>query len=192
MPLYGYGCPKNARRGARALQNRLVNGLRLRPLRIDDEQVARRAHDELQADAFTFCLNLEPDMSWAEYLAVLDADQRGELFTDDGVAATFLVAEAEGNIVGRASIRHTLNDFLAHEGGHIGYAVRPAFRRRGYATAILEQSLVIARVLGVTDVLVTCDNDNVGSAAVIERCGGVLDSVVTSRSGAPMRRYWIR
>lgn len=131
-------------------------------------------------------------MSWAEYLAVLDADQRGELFTDDGVAATFLVAEAEGNIVGRASIRHALNDFLAHEGGHIGYAVRPAFRRRGYATAILEQSLVIARALGVTDVLVTCDNDNVGSAAVIEGCGGVLDSVVTSRSGAPMRRYWIR
>lgn len=131
-------------------------------------------------------------MSWAEYLAVLDADQRGELFTDDGVAATFLVAEAERNIVGRASIRHALNDFLAHEGGHIGYAVRPAFRRRGYATAILEQSLVIARALGVTDVLVTCDNDNVGSAAVIEGCGGVLDSVVTSRSGAPMRRYWIR
>jgi predicted acetyltransferase len=169
-----------------------VNGLRLRPLRVEDEEVVRRAHEELQDDNFTFCLNLEPDMSWAEYLAVLDADRRGELFTDDGVAATFLVAEAEGTIVGRSSIRHALNEFLAHEGGHIGYAVRPAFRRRGYATAILQQSLVIARALGVTDVLVTCDDDNVASAAVIERCGGVLDSVVTSRSGAAMRRYWIR
>lgn len=168
------------------------SSLRLRPVRVEDEEVVRRAHAELQADGFTFCLHLEPDMSWAEYLARLEADRRGELFGDDGVAATFLVAEVEGTIVGRSSIRHALNDFLAHEGGHIGYAVRPAFRRRGYATATLQQSLVIARALGVTDVLVTCDDDNVGSAVVIERCGGLLDSLATSRSGTPIRRYWIR
>ena len=64
----------------------------------------------------------------------------------------------------------------AHEGGHIGYAVRPAHRRRGYATEILRQSLIVARAVGVDGVLVTCDDDNVGSAAVIERCGGVLES----------------
>ena len=29
------------------------------------------------------------------------------------VAATFLVAEVDGEIVGRASVRHELNDFLA-------------------------------------------------------------------------------
>jgi len=56
----------------------------------------------------------------------------------------------------------------------------------------LQQSLVIGRALAVADVLVTCDDDNVGSAAVIERCGGALDSVVTSRAGNSMRRYWIR
>jgi predicted acetyltransferase len=63
----------------------------------------------------------------------------------DRVPATFLVADVDGAIVGRVSIRHELNDHLTHFGGHIGYGVRPAHRRRGYATEILRQSLVIAR-----------------------------------------------
>jgi predicted acetyltransferase len=137
-------------------------------------------------------LLLEPGMSWSEYLAILDADGGRERFPD-GVASTFLVAEVDGDLVGRSSIRHELNDFLAREGGHIGFGVVPEFRRRGYATAILEQSLVVARALGISDVLVTCDDDNVGSATVIERCGGILDSIILPESGeTPVRRYWIR
>jgi predicted acetyltransferase len=38
---------------------------------------------------------------------------------------------------------------------------------------------------------VTCDDDNVGSATVIERCGGVLDSKGEASDGTPIRRYWI-
>ena len=163
----------------------------LRPLHLEDEAVARRAHEELARDGFVFCGLLEPDMSWTDYLDALEADRRGALFPD-GVAATFLVAEAEGTIVGRTSVRHSLNASLQREGGHIGFAVRPGFRRRGYATAILRQSLVIARALGITDVLLTCDDDNVASASTIERCGGVLESIaVSERQGTQIRRYWI-
>jgi predicted acetyltransferase len=96
-----------------------------------------------------------------------------------------------GQIVGRTSIRHELNEFLARFGGHIGYGVLDAHRRRGHATEILRQSLVIARARGVDRVLVTCDDDNVGSATVIERCGGVFESVVEGLDGIPIRRYWI-
>ncbi len=108
--------------------------------------------------------------------------------------STWLVAEVDGEIVGRTSIRHELNAYLAFHGGHIGYGVRPAFRRRGHATEILRQSLVIARSYGVDRALVTCDDDNIGSAAVIEACGGVLERVVPaveSDDGVAFRRYWI-
>ena len=40
--------------------------------------------------------------------------------------------------------------------------------------------------------LVTCDEDNVVSAAVIERGGGVLEDIRTDPDGTPKRRYWIR
>jgi predicted acetyltransferase len=45
--------------------------------------------------------------------------------------------------------------------------------------------------MGVTSTLLTCDDDNVGSAAVIERCGGVREAVTLRPDGAPPCRYWL-
>lgn len=144
-------------------------------------------------DDFPFMLRYEVGDDWAAYLEVLDQCRRGIKVPYDWVESTFLVAEADGEIVGRASIRHELgNGFLASEGGHIGYGVVPGHRRRGYATEILRQSLIIARSHGVDRVLITCDEPNVASARVIERCGGVYESTVPgSRDPLPKRRYWI-
>ncbi len=46
-----------------------------------------------------------------------------------------------------------------------------------------------ARAAGVGRVLVTCDDDNLGSIAVIERCGGRRDPGWPGDDGT--RRYWI-
>lgn len=167
-------------------------GLRLRPLRPDDEEAVRAAQDEMRADDFTFALGLEPGMGWTEYLDLLARIQTGLDLPPGLVPATFLVADVGGEVVGRTSIQHRLNAWLAHEGGHIGYGVRPAHRRRGYAAAMLNQSLVVARAGGVDRVLVTCDDVNATSAAVIERAGGVLEGLVpASGDGRAVRRYWI-
>jgi predicted acetyltransferase len=168
------------------------SALRLRPLRPDDEAAFHSACQVMAAEGFTFGPGLEPGMPWDAYLKILAEQQAGIGLPSGWVPATFLVADVAGEIVGRSSIRHALNDFLEREGGHVGYGVLPGHRRRGYATAILRQSLVIARASGVDRVLVTCDDDNVGSVAVIEACGGRLDSTVQdAERGAPVRRYWI-
>lgn len=165
----------------------------LRLLRPSDEAEALRAHEELRAEGFQFLLSPTPVDRFADLLDLLERQRLGIDVPPGRVPSTFLVAEVEGRIVGRTSIRHELNDRLRQEGGHVGYGVRPAFRRRGYATRMLELSLeYLAEDLGVTRALVTCDDDNVGSAAVIERCGGVLEDVVHPPwCLGPVRRYWI-
>lgn len=165
--------------------------VRLRPLRLDDEHEARAAQDELGADGFSFLLDWDPTDTWPRYLEKLRRLRTATDVAPGMVSATFLVAEHDGTLVGRASIRHELNDFLAHEGGHIGYGVRPQHRRRGFATEILRQSLIIARAEGVQSALVTCDEGNVASATIIERAGGVLEDVRVGADGVPKRRYWI-
>jgi predicted acetyltransferase len=144
----------------------------------------------MAVEGFEFGLWLSEPGSWADYLNRLARGRRGD--PEAGlVPSVFLVAVVDDMIVGRTSIRCALNDYLAREGGHIGYGVLPDYRRRGYGTETLSQSLVIIRAEGVDRVLVTCDHDNIGSAAVIERCGGVLEAVTARSDGTPLRRYWI-
>jgi predicted acetyltransferase len=164
--------------------------VRLRPPRPGDEPVVRAAHEEMLAEDFQFALGLEADTPFEEWIARLDAHRCGRDL-GDWVPGTFLMAEAGGAVVGRVSVRHELNEWLANEGGHIGYGVLRQHRRRGYATEILQQALVVARAVGVDRVLVTCDDHNLGSAAVIEANGGVRDAERPLAGEAPMRRYWI-
>ncbi len=165
--------------------------LRLRPLRVDDEQEARAAQAELANDGFTFLLGWDSEEPWTRYLERNRRHRRGLDLPADRVPAAFLVAEVDSALVGRVSIRHELDDFLTSFGGHIGYGVRPRFRGQGIATEILRQSLVIARSEGVERVLVTCDDRNLASGKVIERLGGELEDVRIDAHGCRMRRYWI-
>lgn len=132
-------------------------------------------------------------MSLRRYLEVLDEQERGVNLPPGHVPTTFLFAFVGTHIVGRTSIRHHLNQSLERTGGHIGYVVVPEFRRRGYANQILSLSLQIARAkLGIRRLLVTCDQDNIGSMKVIERCGGILENILSAPDlPKPKRRYWI-
>jgi predicted acetyltransferase len=119
---------------------------------------------------------------------LMDAKRRTETF----VPATHLWAVAEERFVGRISIRPELNDALRVSGGHIGYDTVPSFRGRGVATEMLRQALPLARGLGLTAVLLTCDDTNAASIRVIEKNGGALrETVVLDPTRPPKRYYWI-
>jgi predicted acetyltransferase len=165
--------------------------LRLRPYRIDDEVAAVAINEAMVADDFMFLLGWNDAITWSEFLAALEDQRQGRNLRGDQVRAVQLAADVAGELVGRVSIRFALNDFFATKGGHIGYGVAPAHRRRGFASEILRQALVVIRADGISPVLVTCDEKNDGSARVIERNGGIYESTLPDENGPNIRRYWI-
>lgn len=118
---------------------------------------------------------------------------RGEGLPEGFVAhSTYWLVLEETTVVGVSNLRHELTPFLRHEGGHIGYGVRPSARGRGYATEMLRRTLGYAHGLGLERVLVTCAAGNVASQRTIVRNGGVLEADdVVAHDGEVMHRYWI-
>lgn len=133
-----------------------------------------------------------PGVPYLEMLARLRAQRQGLELPAGHVPGTMLYGFVDGRIVGRVSLRHRLNDFLRNRGGHVGYAVAPCFRGRGYATEMLRQTLPFARALGLHEILLTCNDDNVPSYRTIERLGGRLESKAwDANEQRNFRRYWM-
>lgn len=165
----------------------------LRRLKLEDEAAFRRAVAAWDGQpGFVFARGYQDGEPFAAYLERLAVAERGDDLPPNWVPETLFCGFIGDEVVGRLSLRHHLNDHLLKVGGHIGYGVLPAQRRRGHASAMLAASLPHARALGLERVLVTCDEDNVGSARTIEKNGGVLENVAEVSPGAPRkRRYWI-
>jgi predicted acetyltransferase len=121
------------------------------------------------------------------YVARLAADALADSPRPVGFVPSAHLWWADGaQYLGRLQIRLRLTPHLREVGGHIGYYVAPAHRRRGNATAMLRAALPIALELGIECALLTCDRDNVASRRVIEANGGLLQD---SRAGK--LRFWV-
>lgn len=130
---------------------------------------------------------------FSTYIANLQKSARGQDLVPGHVPQSTFWLAAEGDIlVGTIRIRHRLNEQLTHEGGHIGYGIRPGYRGCGLGTQQLRLALPKAQQLGLLRLLITCDKDNLASAKIIEKNGGKLENQVRSRtSGVLVSRYWI-
>ena len=125
------------------------------------------------------------------YLRTVDAWTRGEQLPPGWVPVSTYWLVDDGEYIGSTNVRLELNSYLRDYGGHIGYTIRPSRRRRGYGTEICRLALEECKTIGLTRVLITCDDDNEGSRLIIERNGGVLDNVVPQPDrNVPKRRYW--
>lgn len=102
------------------------------------------------------------------------------------------VRKTDGRIVGMIQVRHRFNEYLAEFGGHIGYSVHPEERCKGYAKWMLACVLPEAKKLGLSRVLVTCDEDNEASRRTILHNGGVFDrNTWLEDEKQTVSRYWI-
>jgi predicted acetyltransferase len=101
----------------------------------------------------------------------------------------FLAFDEFGKMVGIADLRLEQNEFISNFAGQIGYTVRPSERGHGYATEILKEVVKQADALGMRNVLVTCNEDNLASARVIEKAGGVFEKIIPHPSYPNVKRY---
>jgi predicted acetyltransferase len=126
---------------------------------------------------------------WLEEAAVDFADfvgQRRAVRELWGVPVTELWFVEGTDYLGTVLIRHRLTPALELAGGHIGYHVVPGHRRRGHATQMLAQTKLVCLELGLSEILVTCAEDNLGSRRVIEANGGALDRIIDGEA-----LYWL-
>ena len=133
-------------------------------------------------------------MSYPEWLAQTRRSSDPRAAWEDWVTADTFFALREGDdaLVGMVNIRHSLEvEFLARWGGHIGYAVRPGERRKGYATEMLRRALAHARGLGLARVMLGCHAENAASRRTILRCCGVLAECKPDPDGRMTEIYWI-
>jgi predicted acetyltransferase len=84
------------------------------------------------------------------------------------------------------------NALPPHSLGHVGYAVVPWKRGRGYATAALGLILPHARATGLTQLEITTEPANAASQAVIVRNGGrLVEEFVNPSYGPEVRLRYV-
>lgn len=104
----------------------------------------------------------------------------------------FFIRKSDNRVVGMLQVRHYFNDYLEKYAGHIGYSIRPSERRKGYAKAMLKESLPFCKELGLKKVLVCCTDGNIGSEKTILANGGVYESTVHEpNNNEYLKRFWI-
>lgn len=104
------------------------------------------------------------------YIDILDKMSMGiELRSDEVQTSSFWLISME-EVVGVVRVRHKELD----NAGHIGYDISPSYRNQGYGNAILTLAIEKAKIIGITNAIVTCKVSNFASSKIISNNGGKL------------------
>ena len=138
-------------------------------------------------------LGYSENTTYEEWLEKIEKEHNGINLQPGRVPSSVYFLIDGDKIVANLSLRHNINtDFLSQYGGHIGYTVRPSERRKGYGTTLLNLALEKCAELGLEDVMVTCKENNIGSAKVIENnCGVLKETIFIPEENATFKKYWI-
>lgn len=114
--------------------------------------------------------------SYEEWLEKVNNNSKIETVDPNWVLtdAFFAIREEDNKIIGIIDLRHTLNEFLK-DFGNSGYSVRPSERKKGYATEMLRLLLKYAKEIGLTELHLSVERDNIPSIKTIVKNGGKLE-----------------
>nr|WP_278337117.1 GNAT family N-acetyltransferase [Clostridium cavendishii] len=94
----------------------------------------------------------------------------------------------DDTVVGVLRIRHKEDEFA----GHIGYDISPNYRNRGYGFMILNLALEKALSIGLNEIILTCNIDNIASKRIIEKNNGkLLETIFDEEENEYLYKYII-
>lgn len=128
-----------------------------------------------------------------EYILLTQKQAKGINLPKGWIPFTTYWLIDQNEFIGIVQIRHKLTPHLRKIGGLIGYTIRPSKRKQGYGKKILALALPKAKKLGLTKILVTCDENNLASKKIIEANDGIYETTNPQGRGKPKKLlYWIK
>jgi predicted acetyltransferase len=166
----------------------------LRTLTEQDETAFFQGMKEWNGEDLSwYTFDWKPSVPYLEMLVRLRKNSAGIDIAPQWVPSTMFYGFVDGEIVGRISVRHRLNEKLKVRGGHIGYAVAPRFRGKGYASEMFRQSLPLCKDLGIDQLMITCADDNEASCKLLDKFGCRLaKKVFDPDSSETIRKYYLK
>lgn len=161
--------------------------------------VLRKIQEHESEDVYKMFQEIPAEENGVQNKAYGLSEQEFEAFCRKRMEASFGIGLPEGYVpdtcfilfsdsvpVGFSKLRHFLNEALLKRGGHIGYSIRPSYRRRGLGKEILAETLKEAVKLQIKKALITINENNIASRKVCEHNGGKLEKIIDGECS-----YWI-
>lgn len=116
--------------------------------------------------------DIEGDLSDGELWLELARYVYGSDYVGHLPSYFFLIHRGKGGpVVGQCDLRIGDNDAIPYA-GHIGYRIYQPYRGHGYAQKASRILLNAAYNLGIEEITITCDPDNIASRKTLEYLGG--------------------
>lgn len=129
--------------------------------------------------------------NFASFLKSVEDKKNG--IGNNGVKEIFYFAIEDDKIVGHASIRLNpeVDEDIYKFSGHIMYGVVPSKRKLGYGNKICKMLIEKMVAMGYDEIIITCNDNNIGSKKIIINNGGEFIESVNYNGNTIIDRYSI-
>ena len=159
---------------------------------LDEYQREEKSDKHFRGEHYDSLKKEELEYNFQAYVDKVISKAKGQNLPEGYVPESTYWLVDNNEFIGRVNLRHKLNVNLSRLGGHIGYDIRPSKRGKGYGRKILGLALQKAQQIGLDNVLITCNINNIPSKRVIEANGGILENSEKVGDRQPDKlRYWI-